>query len=546
MSTVSRDRKFGRVPVTTLILLLILSVAAPSLAFTGFLLIQSDTVTRATLSIRAGQAVDSVADTLERELRSMTTNLALLASSGWVETESYDRLHARATQALRGTDTYLIAVDAQNVQILNTRVPWGTPLGTISAPQAVEAAVAQGQPVVSDVFFGRIAQNEVFNVVLPVISGEFRVRALILTRDVERLGAIFSERSLAGWSYAIFDRSGKLAAGDSPTSGAPGLLDRLCEVETPGLHQITVEDVRYSAAAERLEPWDWRACVWTTSEQMESSIADRWRAFMIVALAVVSVSILLGAALGRTLTSGIRRAAEVGKALDAGGEAPERRSRVREVDDVLAVLTRAARRRLHHEEDLKVLLRETAHRAKNQIAIASGLVRLSARTAETKNQLRDDLVARLAALGRSIDMMAATPSGAVLLKELAEAQLEPFAADHPGRLEFAGPPDVRVAPSTAQSLGLVLHELATNAAKYGSWSAPEGRVQLKWVETNEGLTLTWCELDGPRPQAPGKAGFGSSLIEAMVERNLGGAVARDYRDTGLVVTIKLPVRPVAV
>jgi two-component sensor histidine kinase len=257
-------------------------------------------------------------------------------------------------------------------------------------------------------------------------------------------------------------------------------------------------------------------------------------------------SILLGAILGRMLTSGIRRTAEVGKALDAGDEAPELRSRVREVDDVLAVLTRAAGRRLKQEEDLKVLLRETAHRAKNQIAIASGLVRLSARTSETKEQLRDDLVARLAALGRSIDMMAASPSGAVPLKQLAEAQLAPFAADRPERLEFEGPAGLHVAPATAQSLGLVLHELATNAAKYGSWSKPEGRVRLEWTETGEGLTLVWRELDGPRPALPGQAGFGSSLIELMIERNLEGSVERDYLDTGLVVTLRLPERPVIV
>lgn len=545
MKALRPEKKFGRVPVTTLILLLILAVAAPSLAFTGFLLIQSDNVTRATLSLRAAQGVDGVADALERELRGMTTNLALLASSGWVETEAYERLHARAAQALKGTDTYLIAVDSQNMQILNTRVPWGTPLGATSDPQTIDEAVAKGQPMASNMFLGRTARKNVFNVVLPVISGEFRVRALILTRDADSLTAVFSERPMAGWAYAVLDRNAKLVSGAAPRTGTSDLLDRLCQ-DRPGLHQMKVEDVRFSAAAERLEPWGWRACVWTTSNQIESSIADRWRAFTIVALLVVTVSILLGAALGRTLASGIRRAAEVGKALDAGGEAPERRSRVQEVDDVLGVLTRAARRRLQHEEDLQVLLRETAHRAKNQIAIASGLARLSARTSETKEQLRDDLVARLAALGRSIDMMAATPSGAVPLKELAEAQLEPFAAAQPGRLEFDGPADVRVAPSTAQSLGLVLHELATNAAKYGAWSKPEGKVLLRWTESNDGLTLSWTELGGPRPQTAGKAGFGSSLIELMIERNLEGAVERDFRDTGLVATIKLPARPVTV
>ena len=248
----------------------------------------------------------------------------------------------------------------------------------------------------------------------------------------------------------------------------------------------------------RLDPWGWRACVWTSSDHIEASSSERWRSFTILTLVVVSVAILLGAALGRTLAAAIRRAAAVGRALDSGGEVKLIRSRVREVDDVLGNLTSAARRRQAHEQEQKILLKETAHRAKNQIAIASALARLSAKSAKNVDQLRDDIVARLSALGRSIDMMSATPSGAVSLKELARTQLEPFAADHPGRLDVSGD-DVRVSPETAQSLGLVLHEMATNAAKYGSWSKAEGRVTLGWTETSEGVTVVWKENGGPAP-----------------------------------------------
>jgi two-component system, chemotaxis family, CheB/CheR fusion protein len=201
---------------------------------------------------------------------------------------------------------------------------------------------------------------------------------------------------------------------------------------------------------------------------------------------------------------------------------------------------------LQQEEDLKVLVRETGHRAKNQIAIASALARLSAKSARDKDELRDDIVARLSALGRSIDTMSGTPSGAVLLKELAQAQLEPFAADHPERLVLGGPADIRVGPATAQALGLVFHELGTNAAKYGAWSKSDGRVELDWKETGDGLTLTWRECDGPAIAPPSRSGFGSSLIEMMIERNIGGTIQRDYRETGLVVTLKLPERPVSV
>jgi two-component sensor histidine kinase len=538
--------KFRRFPVTALIMVLILALAAPSVAFSALLLLQSDNVNRATMSARAAEGVDAIAEALERELRSMSTNLALLASSGWVEAEDYPLLHARATTALAGTDTYLVAVDGQNQQILNTRVPWGSMLGQTSDPPSVQAAIKKGQPTISNRVFSEVAQKDVFNVTMPILSGESRVRALILTRDVDRLSSIFRDTPPpSGWAYAVLDGDSKLVSGNAPPLGPPTLLNELCSGETPDLLVRKVNGVEFAAESERLPQWGWRACVWTSSDQTEAMISQRWRNFTIMTIAVVAITILAGVILGRVLTNGIRRAAMVGKALDAGGEVPEMRSMVREVDDVLGTLTRAARRRLQQEEDLKVLLRETAHRAKNQIAIASALARLSARSAESTDQLRDDLVARLAALGRSIDMMSASPSGAVPLRELASTQLEPFAVDHPDRLELVGP-DVRVAPATAQSLGLVLHELATNAAKYGAWSKPEGRVRVDWSESAEGLAVVWSEHDGPAATPPSRSGFGTSLIEMMIERSLGGTVERDYRPTGLVVTLSLPARPVAV
>jgi two-component sensor histidine kinase len=539
-------KRFRRFPVTTLILVLILAVAAPSIVFSAVLLLQSDNVNRRAMEARAAEGVDGIADTLERELSNMATNLSVLAASGWMETGEYERLHARASKALEGTETYFAALNQDFEQVLNTRVPWGKPLETASDIDSARKAVEGGLPTVSNVFFGQAAQDSVFNVTLPIISGEFDIRALVLQRSTNSLRPIFvNSLPPPGWTYAILDGAGQIVAGDAPGPGSLDLLGQLCAADTASLHEIKVGEIQFSAAAQKLDPWGWRACVWTSSDQTEASISQRWRNFTVLTLVIVAITILAGAAMGQMLASAIRRAATVGRALDAGGEVPETRSVVREVDEVLATLTRAARRRLQYDDDQKVLLRETAHRAKNQIAIASALVRLSAGSAQSIQQLRDDIVARLSALGRSIDTMSATPSGNVSLKALATAQLEPFAADHPGRLDLPGG-NVWVTPTTAQSLGLVLHEMATNASKYGAWSTPEGRVTLDWTETADGLTIVWSERDGPMSKPPTQAGFGSSLIEMMIERSLGGSVQRDFRDTGLVATFRLPAKPLSV
>jgi two-component sensor histidine kinase len=533
-------RRPFRVPVTVLIIALILALAAPSLTFAGLLLLQSDTISQRQLTTRANQSVNLIADRLDREFRSLSINLALLASSGWLEKEEYARLHARATEALAGTDTFLLAIDGSNNQILNTRLPWGSPLPPIASAAAVMEAIERGEPTASNVYIGNVAKQPVFSVTMPIISNESRVKALMLTRNAATLARIFKDDlPPPGWRYAVLDRLGAVVAGDAPPVAAASLA-QLCASDATELHQVTNARARYSAAAKTLNPWGWRACVWTSSDQVDTEVVRRWRIFMLITLTIVAVTVLAGSILGQMLAQAIRRAATVGRALDGDGDVPERHSVVREVDDVLGALTRQARRRKAYEAELKLLQRETAHRAKNQLQIGTALVRLSARSATSVDQLRDDISARLSALGRSIDMMSATPTGEVPLQAFIGEQLQPFAADHPGRLELDGP-DEFIPPGTTQSLGLALHELATNAAKYGGWSTPEGRVRVEWSKTAGKLTIVWTEQGGPSPEAaPTRTGFGSSLIEMMVERNLGGVVTREYRDTGLVCTITLP------
>ncbi|MEP7209660.1 MAG: sensor histidine kinase [Alphaproteobacteria bacterium] len=537
------SRRPFRVPVTVLIIALIMALAAPSLTFAGLLLLQSDTINQRQLTNRATQSVKLIADRLDREFRSLSTNLALLASSGWLEKEEYDLLHARATQALAGSDTFLLAIDGANNQILNTRVPWGTPLPSVGSPATVMEAIRNGEPTASNVYTGNVAKQPVFSVTMPIISNESRVKVLMLTRNAATLARVFKDDlPPPGWRYVILDRVGAIVVGDAPPVTA-AQLTQLCTNDAVGLHQASSGRAKYSAASETLKPWGWRACVLTSSNQVDAQYSTRWRAFLLITLTIVAVTVLAGSILGQMLAQAIRRAATVGRALDGDGDVPELRSIVREVDDVLGSLTRQARRRKAYEAELKVLQQETAHRAKNQLQIGTALVRLSARSATSVDQLRDDISARLSALGRSIDMMSATPTGEVPLRAFIGEQLEPFAADHPGRLELDGPNEF-IPPGTTQSLGLALHELATNAAKYGGWSTPEGRVRIEWSKAAGKLTVVWSEQGGPPPAAaPTRTGFGSSLIEMMVERNLGGSVTRDYRDTGLVCTIILP--PVA-
>jgi two-component sensor histidine kinase len=119
------------------------------------------------------------------------------------------------------------------------------------------------------------------------------------------------------------------------------------------------------------------------------------------------------------------------------------------------------------------------------------------------------------------------------LKRLIEEELAPFRRADAARVRFSGP-SIRLEPRVAQSLAMILHELATNAVKYGALSAPEGRVCLAWERRPNGrLVLYWNETDGPIISPPKRRGFGTGLIERTVRVQLEGEVRLDWSRNGL-------------
>lgn len=194
------------------------------------------------------------------------------------------------------------------------------------------------------------------------------------------------------------------------------------------------------------------------------------------------------------------------------------------------------------EERQMLLAREVDHRAKNALAVVQSIVALT-RDADPV-RFRAAVIGRIAAMARAHTLLAREGWRAAELRELVEAEVAPHVAgapDAPDRVAVAGP-DVALQPDAAQPLAMAIHELATNAAKYGALSRPEGRVEIAWESTAEGgLSLRWTERGGPALDSPPvRQGFGSSVVRNTVERQLGGAVRFDWRPDGLECTLVLP------
>jgi two-component sensor histidine kinase/CheY-like chemotaxis protein len=146
---------------------------------------------------------------------------------------------------------------------------------------------------------------------------------------------------------------------------------------------------------------------------------------------------------------------------------------------------------------------------------------------------------RNGALARAHTLLAQSRWQGADLARLVDEELAPYRADAPERIAAAGP-DVSLEPRTAQTLALALHELFTNAAKYGSLSVMSGRVEVNWELQPRSLLLRWNESGGPCPQTPAAPGFGIRMISASIERQLAGEAAFHWRPEGLYCSLCVP------
>ena len=189
------------------------------------------------------------------------------------------------------------------------------------------------------------------------------------------------------------------------------------------------------------------------------------------------------------------------------------------------------------EERQALLAREVDHRARNALALVQSIVRLT--RADTIKSYIAAVDGRIGALARAHTLLAQSRWQGADLARLVDEELAPYRADAPERIAAAGP-DVSLEPRTAQTLALALHELCTNAAKYGSLSVMAGRVEVNWELQPRSLLLRWTESGGPRPQAPAAPGFGIRMISASIERQLAGEAAFHWRPEGLHCSVCVP------
>jgi PAS domain S-box-containing protein len=193
--------------------------------------------------------------------------------------------------------------------------------------------------------------------------------------------------------------------------------------------------------------------------------------------------------------------------------------------------------RKESEERQALLAREVDHRAKNALAIVQSIVRLT--RADSIPTYVASVEGRITALSRAHTVLSHSRWQGADLTGLVEEELAPYRSDRGDRITMTGP-SVSLQPSSAQTLTLALHELATNAVKYGALSSALGRLKVSWELKPSTLVLHWEESGGPRARKPAKLGFGTRIIVASIEGQLGGQAKFLWGESGLNCVLTIP------
>jgi two-component sensor histidine kinase len=445
---------------------------------------------------------------LDSETRGITAALDVLASSNALRRDDFDAFRSNVRAFVqRYPDGSAISIATRDgTQIFNSRLPPGATLPHRTNVESIDFVFRNHTPAYSNLFIGSVSGRRLITVSVPVFRNGEVVYELGVNPPLETFQQIITaQRPSEDWTVSIFDRSGtNFARVPNPQEtigqkASPTLLPELLKQDEGQLTTYSLEGVELLTAFTRspLSGWTVAAGIPTTT-----LTAPLWRA-LAMTLGIGAVMLAIG------LAFAIRMATHIARS----------------------------------EMLLGLMVQEVNHRVKNTLATVQSISSQTFRQSTNPQEAVGKFNARLLALGRAHDVLSEQTWKSADLREIIEGVLEPFPA-RDGRVHLAGP-DLRLSPRAAVMTAMVLHELATNAAKYGALSTPQGEIVISWDvrkddEAGRMMTLTWREIGGPPPQTNPAKGFGSRLIERGFVAQLNGRASVTFSPSGLVCVLECP------
>lgn len=539
---------FPTASIGTYLVVMATVITLPLILFGGYLMLRLEAEKREDLQRETIEDVRVVSRNIDRRLQEIATSLNLLSQFPELESGDLAAFQGRVAESLKREGLYALVATKDGQQRLNTRVPYGQPLGKVPVEADLATAIESRRITVSDIFFGATSKEWVFNVTMPLnpqldSAGD----ALILTQNASDLNRLISTENLPrNWAVAIIDGANRVVVSSAPNEaevGKPFVTPAiLSEMQAFSGNFFDEKGNLYAYA--QLPGGQWKTVMWGPLAASQAALVDTWRQMMIGSLVLVLIAVVGAYLVGRQLRSSIRDLTRMAERIGEGEIVAPIDTKIKEANQVAIALSNASFDRSQSEERLQLLLHELVHRSKNILTLVQAMIRQLGRENKSIPEFQKEVDHRLRGLGMSIRALAEVQWQGLPIRKLIETHLEVFGPVSE-RVMLAGD-DFMLSPEAAQNFGLVVHELTTNSIKYGALTVPVGKITVSWKlfekDGRQMLHLLWTETGGPPAREPTRKGFGTTVIKRHAEGAFGGQVTTEYRETGFEWSLEAPMR----
>lgn len=508
----------------------------PVMGFAAVLLQQNNQAQQEVVETLTAATTQAIGQAVDRQIEGMTTTLKFLSTSPSMQSGDYADLHRRGQLALEGTGSYLVLIDSNFQQLFNTRVPFGSALGKSANSQTIQQALDTGQIVVSDVAYGPTAGTWVIPVFMPTKLPDGSKGVLVITQDANNLASALLERQIPrGWQVALVDGSGAVITASDGSAVEQGKPLFIAPLSISGsdfwTHKVIGGD-DFVAIRWTSPKTGWSVVAWAPAATVERPLNNSLLMLIAGGLVIILVAGLITFFIGREIQRSVRGLSQDARRLGLGDAVAAKDYPISEIATVSSAIGEAARRRQSAEAEVRFLMRELAHRSKNQMTVIAAMAKQTARGAESLTDFVQSFERRILGLARSTDLLLANGLAGVDLRELLASQIDPFCPLDSGRVTLNGP-SFRLNTHAAPILGMAAHELATNAVKYGALSREDGKLEVNWARNGDRVELVWREHISGLQQRPDHRGFGTTVLENMVGSSLDAEVQRRLHADGI-------------
>ena len=485
------------------LVLLVAGTTLPLIVFAVGLVFYNYEQDRRDASQRVLETVRSIRLVLDAEMQRMTGGLQVMSLTKALRDHDFDGFRPIAAGFLDqyGKDGVVLVADRDGRQVFSSVTEDTGSLPLRNNRDIVEKVIATKSPQYSNLFLGAVKKRLIVTVEVPVFRDREVVSVISFSPPIEIFQAIIEkQRPSQDWTISIFDREGiNFARVPNPQDtvgkrASPTLYAAMFRAPEATLSTVSLEGVPLITSLARSSLTGWTVAAGIAESSL---VGPLWRNLAITSV-IGGILLLIGLAFAVRMATTIAR-----------GEM------------------------LHN-----LLIDELNHRVKNTLALMQAIAVQTFRSASREERAKFE--GRLGALAEAHNLLSQEKWAGSELKDVIARAVQPFLPNAPERIRMNGPA-VPLSPRLAVVLSMIVHEIATNAAKYGALSNETGRVTLEWeviADTPKPrLRLIWTEIGGPPVTEPVRRGFGSRLIERSARDQLGGEATVDFLPRGVVCTV---------